>query len=132
MTKKEIFLVIVYLIGAVVDAAVSVPIFGMSFSRQFDYEASYSVVSGAVMMISWTVLLVWAAFKPGARRAILLITLVPIAGMFISNCIICSQTAYPVGMVMFRAIGGILLASLYIFAYIFTRPRNNDIGTGTN
>jgi hypothetical protein len=125
MTKKEIFLVIVYLIGAVVDAAVSVPMFGMAFSRQFEYEVSYSMVAGGVLMISWTVLLLWAASKPVARRDILLITLVPIAGMFISNCILGSQTTYSSGIFLLRIIGGPLLAALYIFAFIFTNPEKN-------
>jgi hypothetical protein len=125
MTKKEIFLVAVYLIGAIVDAAVSVPMFGMAFSRQFDYEVRYSMVAGGILMVSWTVLLIWAAFRPAARRGILLITLVPIAGMFISNCILGSQTAYPVGIFLFRIVGGPLLAALYIFAYFFTKQKNS-------
>ena len=124
MEKKEIFLVIVYLVGAVVDAAVSVSMFGMAFSRQFEYEVSYSMVAGGVLMVSWTVLLLWAAFRPVARRDILLITLVPIAGMFISNCILGTQTAFPVGIFLFRIIGGLLLAALYIFAYFFTKQKN--------
>ena len=125
MNKKEIFLVVVYLIGAVVDAAVSVPMFGMAFSRQFDYEVSYSMVAGGVLMVSWTVLLLWAASRPVARRDILLITLVPIAGMFLSNCILGSQTAYPIGIFLFRIVGGPLLAALYIFAYFFTKQQKD-------
>jgi hypothetical protein len=125
MKKKEIFLVIVYLIGALVDAAVSVPMFGMAFSRQFDYEVSYSMVAGGVLMVSWTVLLLWAALRPVARRDILLITLVPIAGMFISNCILGAQTAFPAGIFLFRIIGGPLLAALYIFTYFFTKQKND-------
>jgi hypothetical protein len=125
MTKKELFLVVVYLIGAIVDVAVSVPMFGMAFSRQFDYEVSYSMVAGGVLMVSWTVLLLWAAFRPVARRDILLITLVPIAGMFISNCLLGSQTTYSNGIFLFRLIGGPLLAALYIFTYFFTNPEKN-------
>jgi hypothetical protein len=123
MEKKEVFLVVVYLIGAVVDVAVSVPMFGMAFSRQFDYEASYSMVAGGVLMVSWTVLLLWAAFRPVARRGILLITLVPMAGMFISNCILGTQVAFPAGIFLFRIIGGPLLAALYVFAYFFTKQK---------
>ncbi|MBN1374592.1 MAG: hypothetical protein JXA01_00400 [Dehalococcoidia bacterium] len=127
MQKKEIFLITVYLIGAAVDAAVAVPMFGAPFSRQFDYEASYTMAAGAVMMVSWAVLLVWAACKPLERRALLLITLVPITGMFISNCMLSTQVIYPSGMFIFRLTGNILLASLYIFTYVFTRPRKSGI-----
>jgi len=125
MREKEIFLVIVYLIGSIVDAAVSVPMFGAAFSRQSDYEVSYFMVAGGVLMISWTVLLLCAALRPVERRDILLITLAPIAGMFISNCILGSQTTYPTGIFLFRVIGGPLLAGLYTFAYFFTKPNNN-------
>lgn len=122
MKKKGILLIIAYLIGAVVDAAVSVPMFEAAFSANYNYEISYFIASGAILMIGWTFLLLWAAHKPVERRGVLLITLVPITGIFISSLVINAQSAYPLGIFLFRIIGGTLLASLYIFTYLFTKP----------
>jgi len=52
---------------------------------------------------------------------VLLITLVPIAGLFITILVINSQDAYPLGIFLFRVIGGPLLAAFYIFTYRFSK-----------
>jgi hypothetical protein len=122
MKRKEILLITAYLIGAVVDAVVSIPMFGAAFSTNYNYEISYFIASGAILMIGWTFLLLWAAHKPVVRRSVLLITLVPITGIFISSLVINAQSSYPLGIFLFRTIGGTLLASLYIFTYLFTKP----------
>ena len=122
MKMRRALLIVAYIIGAVVDAIVSIPMFSMAFSGSYNYDVSYTLASGAILMIGWTFLLLWAMHKPVERRGVLLITLVPIIGIFVSNLVINTQTAYPPGLFLFRVIGGSLLAILYIFTYLFTRP----------
>jgi hypothetical protein len=126
MSTKEILLSVVYLVGAVVDAAVSIPMLGAAFSGKYNWQISYFIASGAMLMIGWTVLLIWAACQPVARRTVLLITLIPIIGILTSNCIINSQMPYPVGDFLFLVLGGASLSLLYIFAYSFTGPSKQN------
>ncbi|MDD5399029.1 MAG: hypothetical protein PHU70_08125 [Dehalococcoidia bacterium] len=121
MKNRKMLLIAAYLIGAVVDAAVSIPMFSMAFSGDYTNEVSYTLASGAILMIGWTFLLLWAAYKPVERRDVLLITLVPIIGLFITSLVINSQSAYPLEIFLFRIIGGPLLAALYVFTYLFSK-----------
>ncbi len=121
MDRKKIRLITAYLLGAVVDAVVSIPMFSMAFSGNYGNEVSYTLAAGAILMIGWTVLLLWAVHKPMERRGVLLITLVPIAGLFITTLVINSQDAFPLGIFLLRIIGGPLLAAFYIFTYWFSK-----------
>ncbi|MFA5066274.1 MAG: hypothetical protein WC566_12540 [Dehalococcoidia bacterium] len=121
MKNRKMLLIAAYLIGAVVDAAVSIPMFSMAFSGDYTNEVSYTLASGAILMIGWTFLLLWAAYKPVERRDVLLITLVPIIGLLITSLVINSQSAYPLEIFLFRIIGGPLLAALYVFTYLFSK-----------
>jgi len=121
MDRKKIRLITAYLLGAVVDAVVSIPMFSMAFSGNYGNEVSYTLAAGAILMIGWTVLLLWAVHKPMERRGVLLITLVPIAGLFITTLVINSQDAFPLGIFLLRIIGGPFLAAFYIFTYWFSK-----------
>ena len=75
-----------YRTGAVVDAAMVVPLLAPSVAAAmlgingFAPGADYRYVAGlcAALMAGWTVLLVWADRDPVARRGVLLITVCPV------------------------------------------------------
>jgi len=75
-----------YRIGAVVDAAMVLPLLVPSVAGamlgvdRFAPNAEYRYVAGlcAALMAGWTALLIWADRDPVARRGILLLTVCPV------------------------------------------------------
>jgi hypothetical protein len=75
-----------YRIGAVVDAAMVVPLLAPSVAGamfgldRFAPGPDYRYVAGlcAALMAGWTVLLIWADRCPVARRGVLLLTVCPV------------------------------------------------------
>jgi hypothetical protein len=75
-----------YWFGAIFDGAVIVPmlfptvaarVFGLDqFHPGVEYR--YAMFMGASLMLGWTALLVWASRKPIERRAVLLLTVIPV------------------------------------------------------
>ena len=89
MKKYTILLLRVsYWLGAVVDLVAGlimvVPALYRTFNQLpgFEPDASFMNMAGmgAPLMFGWTVLLLWADRKPVERKAVLLITLIPLVG----------------------------------------------------
>ena len=69
--------VFVYWLGAVLDGISVGPIYRVD-AASFGPEYQFAMFMGASLMAGWTALLVWGAFQPVERRAILLLTAVPV------------------------------------------------------
>lgn len=86
MTESQGILRLAYLAGAVVDAAMVVPLLvpGVAaamlglhgFAPAPDYR--YAAALCAALMAGWTALLVWASRAPVDRRGVLLLTVCPV------------------------------------------------------
>jgi hypothetical protein len=84
--RSHAFLHLAYRTGAVVDAAMVVPLLvprvaaGMLGVDRFAPGADYRYVAGlsAALMAGWAALLVWADHEPIARRGVLLLTVCPV------------------------------------------------------
>lgn len=94
MPKKGIILVrISYWLGAFIDLVAGLimtfPALYAMFNRIPGFTATPAFLNvawmGAPLMFGWTVLLLWADRKPVERKAILLITLIPIVGNVINQ-----------------------------------------------
>ena len=72
-------------IGAALDALAVVALLSPAVSRQMlgvdvtaTAELLYAMRTGAALMLGWTLLLVWAALRPLERRAVVLLTVLPV------------------------------------------------------
>jgi hypothetical protein len=94
-TRAAHFLRAAYRLGAVIDAAMLLPMLhpplGAAMFGIADFhpgpEYRYAMYVGASLMAGWTVLLVWADRKPVERRGVILLTLVPVMAGLISASI---------------------------------------------
>ncbi|OBG57870.1 hypothetical protein [Mycobacterium sp. E3339] len=105
MTESQGKLRLAYLAGAVVDAAMVVPLLvpGLAaamlglhgFAPAPDYR--YAAALSAALMAGWAALLVWASRAPVDRRGVLLLTVFPVlAGLGAAG-------AYAIGSGLVRA-----------------------------
>ena len=91
-----VLLQIAFLVGAVTDGLAVIPmlsrrigagLFGGDAARA-DMEYRFAMGIGAALMAGWTLLLLWGAASPIARRDILLLTVFPvIAGIVLATVI---------------------------------------------
>jgi hypothetical protein len=94
MKRKLLFVKMCYYIGVVADLLAAIPLLFPEIAKSvfgltdFQVTNEYLYVSriGASLMLGWTLLLLWASFKPLARKEVLLLTLFPvISGLAISS-----------------------------------------------
>ena len=126
MKRNPVFwLHVSYWAGAIIDILAGlIMLFPalFAFSNQltrFVPNLSFRFVAGmgAPLMFGWTVLLLWADRKPVERKAVLLITLVPILGNAANqvsgllNGFLSIQAAIPLW------VNQAVLTTLYIFSY---------------
>jgi hypothetical protein len=129
--RSVLWLKVNFWVGAVFDAATLAPmlsprlatrLFGI-VDRSADSGFRYAMLVGAALMAGWTCLLVWAAQKPIERRAVALLTAVPVlAGLiFSSGFAIASgfmQKADIVPTLVFQALVGMS----YVGSYFASTP----------
>lgn len=65
-----------YWAGAIADIAMVILFLQPRFMGEDEYR--YAMGAAAVMMLGWTLLLLWADRKPVARKGILLLTIIPV------------------------------------------------------
>lgn len=117
-----------YVAGAVVDAGAAI---GMAFPDRFGATRRYippfdssrpelrsGMRYGVPLMVGWTVLLIWAAFEPTARRGVLLITVVPvIAGLMLHDAMGVRRGELRRGPVLAVRALQLALVALFLSAY---------------
>lgn len=133
MTRTILWLRACCWLGAAVDAVMVIPmvfpsiaagLFGIvDFRPGVAYR--YAMLIGASLMLGWTCLLVWAGRRPLERRAVLLLTVVPVllglaaAGVFaVSEGLITSTRMAPTWVIQ----AGLAAA----FTYGYTLARNEE------
>ncbi len=79
-----------------------------------------AIMTGASLMLGWTILLLWADRKPIERKFILLLTFFPVITSFFTLMIFdlyfTSTKFWDIGLILFKLI---VLSGLLITAYIF-------------
>ena len=119
-------------VGAVFDAAVLIPmlspaaaraLFGIT-DRAADAGFRYAMFLAAALMAGWTCLLVWAAQRPLERRAIALLTVVPVLGGLVLAGFFAVETGFislskMVPTFLFQG----LLGLSYLGSYLHSRRR---------
>jgi hypothetical protein len=84
-----------YWLGIVADAMWAIAllcprIFGiLTNSSDFNPNLQFRLIMsiGGILMLGWTILLIWAVQKPIERRFVILLTAVVVAGLFITSMI---------------------------------------------
>ena len=132
MKNPVLLLKLSYIIGAILDALVALQMLFpdilvlttsmLSFTPGSDnLFASY--MSG-IMMIGWTVLLIWGYMKPVERKDILLITAFPVVVGLMVNDILSTAAGFlpQVTAIVFIVIQ-IFLVILFTLSYVLNRPK---------
>lgn len=127
--KPEVLLKIAFIAGAVVDAIALLPMLIPSISKfmwgfdniQGDY--SFAMRMGASLMLGWTILLVWAAFKPVERRYIALFTVFVIGGIVVAEVIAVADGAISFELALPSFVMQALLTTLFITAFLVSRKK---------
>ena len=128
----KIFLIrIAYWLGIAADALWAVlllfpPLFGQLTGRPDfnpDLQTRLLMGIGGILMLGWTVILLWAVRKPIERRVVILVTAFPVVfGMFIISLIGYLQLGADNVWVMVKTI--ILFLSM-VTSYVLARKLNN-------
>lgn len=82
-----------FIVGAVLDGLLAVIMLTPRLEAVFwgfeepvlDPGFRFAMTFGAALMVGWTALLVWAAVKPGERRAVALLTMLAVAGIMLAE-----------------------------------------------
>jgi hypothetical protein len=127
MNKKLLYIKVCYYSGVTVDLVATIPlIFPPVATLMFgltDYNPGndflYASRIGASLMLGWTLLLLWASFKPIERRGVLLLTVFPVLfGLFVSSILAVVSGFIKVEFMLPLWIFYILIIPAYIIAYI--------------
>lgn len=129
MKNPVLLLKFSYIIGAILDALVAIQMFSpdililttgvSSFAPTSNFL--YASYMSGVMMISWSVLLIWGYLKPVERKDILLITILPVIGLMISGILSTTVGFLPwVTMIIFLTIQ-VFLVILFAASYLLNR-----------
>ncbi|MBA4383109.1 MAG: hypothetical protein C0410_00080 [Anaerolinea sp.] len=116
-----------YWVGAFVDVVagliMSVPALYALFNQQTGFTATPAFLNvawmGAPLMFGWTVLLLWADRKPVERRAVLLITLIPIIGNAIDQVVSVYTGFYPLSVAIPQWFIQAILITLFTFSFFY-------------
>jgi len=134
MNNPVILLKISYIIGAILDLLVAIQmlfpdILALSiglgvFVPGTDYL--YASYMSGVMMIGWTVLLLWSYMKPVERKDILLITAFPVvAGLIFGNLLSAAAGFLPVMTAVVLLIIQTFLLFLFSLSYSLNRTKTD-------
>ena len=134
MNNPVILLKISYIIGAILDLLVAIQmlfpdILALSiglgvFVPGTDYL--YASYMSGVMMIGWTVLLLWGYMKPVERKDILLITAFPVvAGLIFGNLLSAATGFLPVMTAVVFLIIQTFLLFLFSLSYSLNRTKTD-------
>ena len=132
--QAEVRLRLAFAAGALTDGLAIVPmlcpymaklLWGFDgFSGQYFFAMGYA----ASLMLGWTVLLIWAYNNPIERRFVALLTVVVIAGLFLTEiAIILTGTIDLINIIPTFAIQ-IVLAYLFLTGYLYSARKTQNEG----
>ena len=128
MNKGVRVLKLAYLLGAIIDFLVFLlmvfPPLASTFwgFESFTEQYYFAMGNGAPLMLTWTLLLLWAYKKPVERRIIAPLTILAIIGIAITNIIMVNRGLFTIAEMFPSFIIQTLLLSLFSIGYVFTKP----------
>ncbi len=114
MKTARRWLRLAFLAGAMADAVALAAMLWPKLARFLFGTESFGTWYGAALMLGWTLLLVWAAFKPLARRAVAPLTIVVILGIGVAGV----REAVAAGGEVFRLMPAGALLSLLLVVFV--------------
>jgi hypothetical protein len=127
----NVLLRVAFLVGAVTDGLAVIPmlslrigaaLFGGDRSRD-NLEYRFAMGIGAALMAGWTLLLLWGAASPIARRDILLLTVFPvIVGIALATVIAARRGLISVSRTIPLWIHLGVVSTFYILVYVLAIP----------
>ena len=125
MNKKHaVFLLrLAFLLGAAADAAAIVPmVSNQSANALWGFAAfpdpyGFAMAMGAALMAGWTLLLIWAFFRPLERRMVAPMTVLVVVGFVVAEIIAIRNGVLPFGKAVLSLILQALIIVLYSFAF---------------
>jgi hypothetical protein len=129
MKNPVLLLKFSFIIGAILDALVAIQMFSPdiltlttgvnSFAPTSNFL--YASYMSGIMMISWSVLLIWGYVKPVQRKDVLLITVLPVIGLMISGALSTTAGFLPwLTTIIYLAIEAFLVI-LFTVSYLLNR-----------
>jgi hypothetical protein len=137
MNKNVVLLRFCFWLGAILDARAAfnltllryrelpAGILAQQSSLAFGIKALWSSGDACALMWGWTALLIWADRKPAERRAVLLLTVIPVIALLMAQ----QLHLWLGGFVEFSQISFwffflIGLAALFVFSYFYASSTN--------
>lgn len=133
--RRVLLLRLAFWVGAMMDLVTAVDQFGSALlgnswplirsglSVPGDSSYQYAMLVAAIFMLAWTVLLIWADQKPLERRDIALLTAFPVVmGLLLSRIWAYLNHLIRSNEFAFTTIVQLLITSLFLAAYILSRP----------
>lgn len=135
MNIKTILLRISFLLGAVLDGFIIIPMlfpnigsimFGLTgFNPGVEYK--YAMATGASLMLGWTFLLIWGYIKPIERQGIIMITVFPVLiGLFLAGVYAVKVNFISLNKILPMYIIQLFLIIFFTFSYFFPSGSKNN------
>jgi len=127
MSKKILFIKILFYVGAAVDVLATLPLLFPEMAQSgfglepYKVSDDYMYISrmAASLMLGWAFLLFWGSFKPIERKGLLLITLFPVVfGVSVASIMLVKSGYVEVKYMISLWIYYAFLIPAYIFGYI--------------
>lgn len=126
--RAVLWLRLAFLLGAVTDAVAVIPMVSTQWAgilwgfTEFSDQYRFAMQMGAALMAAWTLLLIWASFKPLERRIIAPMTQLIVICFIIAEAVAIQNGALSFGRALTSLIIQALILALYSFAYLASRP----------
>ena len=113
-----------YLAGAVADFGTG--ILALIPGRMGESAVTYPMGLAATLMFGWSLLLIWAYWKPVERKGVLVITIAVILGLLASGLYAVAAGIFPFTKIIPSSVVGIGLIALMGYSYLNARGIEAD------
>ena len=121
MKSKIILLRISYWVGALADGLATFRMLNPKLAFGFEYR--YALGLGAVLMLGWTFLLIWADRKPLERKGVLLLTVFPV----LTGILMVEIYAVAAGLMTMEEMaptGSFIMALIVLFSFSYFNAKS--------
>ena len=131
--RVKLLLRLAFILGAVTDAVAVIPMVSPQWAgilwgfTGFSDQYRLAMQMGASLMAGWTLLLIWASFKPLERRIVAPMTVLVVLGFVVAECIAIQNGALAFGRALTSLIIQALILVLYSYAYLASRPSGTRV-----
>jgi hypothetical protein len=126
--RAVLWLRLSFLLGAVTDAVAVIPMVSTQSAgilwgfQEFSAQYRFAMQMGAALMAAWTLLLIWASFKPLERRIIAPMTQLIVICFVVAEAVAIHNGVLSFGRALTSFVIQALILVLYSFALLASRP----------